>query len=85
MEKDFWRLAEAIATIAERIGAVLGWLWLMVVAASDSEWDVGGRKDGEGLRGYLYAQRPRQGARDHSECTCHPPDHDIIAGTPKCS
>jgi hypothetical protein len=59
MVKDFWRLAGAIATIAEKIGAVLGWLWLMVVAAADSEWDVGGRKDGGSARLLVRAAAPR--------------------------
>jgi hypothetical protein len=55
MAKDFLRLSDDSATIAERIGAELGWLWGMVVAAADSEWDVGGRKDGGWARVLMAA------------------------------
>lgn len=51
---DLLRLSDAFATTFEIFGADLMWLRVVVVAAAESEWDVGGRNVGA-RRSALYA------------------------------
>jgi hypothetical protein len=78
MTRKLVKFAEATAIFAEKIGAVLGWRWLMVVVVADSE--VGGRKGG-GSRLLMLAPRC---ASDHSTRACHPAHDESITGTSKC-